>query len=273
MMTIAAVMAGVSVWLFLRRPGGARLRLLTVPHEQRVPTAGRTRSMVQAIGAAMIILVFLVGAGVTVGGVGVVIGLAATMLVATILRLVRLQQRSRRARQARSEIAHACSVLASQCRVGAVPTVALQRAAEDCPILKEAAAAQRIGGDVVTTWLRSADRPGCVGLSDLARAWEVSRTTGAELAGALSQVARALDGDQALARVVGAELAAPRATGRMLGMLPLVGLALGYLIGGDPLAFLLDSIYGWACLLLGTMLACGGVLWIERLSHRTQERF
>jgi tight adherence protein B len=67
--------------------------------------------------------------------------------------------------------------------------------------------------------------------------------------------------------VVSAELAAPRSTGKLMAALPLVGVGLGYLLGGRPLEWLVAGPPGWACLLLGLLLAAAGVLWIERLAR------
>jgi tight adherence protein B len=56
-----------------------------------------------------------------------------------------------------------------------------------------------------------------------------------------------------------------------MAVLPFCGLGMGYLLGGDPLHFLLSSPYGSACLVLGVALAAGGVLWIDRLSRLAEE--
>ena len=55
-----------------------------------------------------------------------------------------------------------------------------------------------------------------------------------------------------------------------MAALPLCGVGLGYLVGGDPLQFLLANPYGWGCLVLGVTLACSGVLWIDRLARRAE---
>ena len=41
----------------------------------------------------------------------------------------------------------------------------------------------------------------------------------------------------------------------------------GYLLGGRPLEWLVAGPVGWACLLLGLLLAAAGVLWIEGLAR------
>ena len=70
-----------------------------------------------------------------------------------------------------------------------------------------------------------------------------------------------------MGEIVSAELAAPRSTGKVMAVLPLVGIGLGYLLGGRPLSWLVAGPLGWACLLLGLLLAAAGVLWIERLAR------
>ena len=87
------------------------------------------------------------------------------------------------------------------------------------------------------------------------------------MAPALEEVASGLASDESLRSVVSAELAAPRSTGKVMAVLPLVGIGLGYLLGGRPLEWLVAAPVGWACLLLGLLLAAAGVLWIERLAR------
>jgi tight adherence protein B len=164
-------------------------------------------------------------------------------------------------------VAHACAVLASYVRVGQVATDALVRAAEDCAVLTPAARTQQIGGDVPAAWRAQAAGPGCGGLADLAQAWQVSLRTGAPLSVSLEQVAVGLTADQSLRAVVAGELSAPRATGKVMAVLPLLGIGLGYALGGRPLAWLLAGPVGWACLLGGVLLAAAGVTWIERLAR------
>ena len=53
-----------------------------------------------------------------------------------------------------------------------------------------------------------------------------------------------------------------------LAVLPLCGVGLGYLLGGDPIAFLVSGPLGWACLIGGAVFAACGVLWIEWLARQ-----
>lgn len=221
-------------------------------------------------------MALLLGAGAAVGGAavgagapGAVVASAALIVIATTGRLALIGTRQRRARRAQNDVALACGVLCSYLRVGQVAAVALTRAATDCPVLVEAAWILQIGGDVPAAWHVQARRPGHAGLADLARAWQVATSTGAPLATSLEQVAAALAADQSLRTVVAGELSAPRATGKVMAVLPVLGLGLGYVLGGDPLQWLLAGPLGWACLLIGLLLGAAGVTWIERLAHAT----
>ena len=60
-------------------------------------------------------------------------------------------------------------------------------------------------------------------------------------------------------------LAAPRATARLLGWLPLAGLVLGSAWGASPAQVLFDGGWGSACLVLGVLLMVAGHLWSARL--------
>jgi tight adherence protein B len=202
------------------------------------------------------------------GGRGAVLGLALLVLAWTVTGLLRLHRHARLMRRRRAEVAQACAALAAQLRVGQVPSVALATAAEDHPVLREARDAQDLGGDVVRVWRVQARQAGAIGLLELARAWQVSGQTGAPMSAALEQVAAALAAEQDLRAVVAGELSAPRATGKVMAVLPGCGVALGYLLGGEPIGWLLGGPLGWGCLLAGAVLACLGVLWIEALARR-----
>ena len=206
------------------------------------------------------------------GPAGAALAVALLIVATTCVHLVEQHRRDKAASRARTDVAQACSVLASQVRVGRVPAEALHEAAEDSPVLQVASSAQDLGGDVVTVWRTWSVLPGHAGLNDLARAWHVSIRTGAPLAHSLDQVAEALTADLALRAVVSGELSAPRATGKIMAVLPFLGLGMGYTLGGDPVRFLMAGPYGWACLVLGVALAVAGVLWIDRLARQAGDQ-
>jgi tight adherence protein B len=266
MIIICLLCTIAAVTLALTRPVGPGLwdRLSNQP--PRRPGPGRRRL---ALGLAVTgILALWAVAWVGAGGRGAVLAVAATMVAVAVGWLLQQRARASAALRAQVQVAHACEVLASHLRVGQVPTEALAVAAEDCPVLLEARQVNDVGGDITTVWRRQARRPGHGGLLEVARAWQVAVQTGAPLAATLGQVAAALSTEEALRAVVAGELASPRATSKVMAALPVCGLGLGYLLGGDPIRWLLAGPAGWACVLAGVLLACLGVLWIELLARQ-----
>jgi len=216
----------------------------------------------------ILLLVIITAAGYVANEQGAVLSCAISLVALTAVRLGWQYRRRRSALRSRAAIAHACAVLASYLRVGQVPSAALAIAAADCEALREGHQAHTLGGDVVQVWRQQARRPGHAGLLELARAWQISIETGAPMSSTLDQVAASLSADQALTQVVNSELAAARATGKVMAVLPGCGIGIGYLLGGDPARWLLAVPVGWACLLAGVVLACAGVLWIETLARQ-----
>ncbi len=249
----------------------AGLWALPVDRVARRRWAGPTQLPVRP-GAPRLVAVLLVTGGALVvaaigfGSRGVAVTASLLAVGGTAAQVGRSVIRGRGAAAARTEVAHACQVLARLVAAGQTPSEALRTAAEDCPVLAESASMQRVGGDPVDVWRRASGAPGHAGLIALARAWSVTHVTGAAMARPLGDVAVALRSDRVVSNVVQSELAAPRATGRLMALLPLAGLGLGYLIGGDPVRFLIDSWVGQICLVLGVALACAGVMWVERLA-------
>jgi tight adherence protein B len=216
----------------------------------------------------ILLLVIITAAGYVADAQGAVLSCAISLVALTAGRLGWQYRRRRSALRFRAEIAHASAVLTSYLRVGQVPSAALAIAAADCEVLREGHQAHTLGGDVVRVWRQQARRPGHAGLLELARAWQISVETGAPMSSTLDQVAASLAADQALTQVVNSELAAARATGKVMAVLPGCGIAIGYLLGGDPARWLLAAPMGWTCLLSGVVLACAGVLWIEALARQ-----
>jgi tight adherence protein B len=215
----------------------------------------------------IILLVLIITAGLAGQARRAVLASAVMLVMMTTTRLIAQHRRRRSARRTRADVAHACTVLGSYLRVGQVPSAALAIAAADCEVLREGHRAHSLGGDVVAVWRQKARRAGHQGLLELARAWQVSVETGAPMSSTLDQVVASLSADQSLMGVVNSELAAARASSKVMAALPLCGMGIGYLLGGDPARWLLAGPAGWACLLAGVLLGCAGVLWIEALAR------
>src|SRR4051794_30162711 len=204
---LAVLLAAATAALAVPRPPAARsrARLLVAPRPEVQPSrrgwAGRLAAVLVALG--------LVTLAAVVGGTrGAVVGGAVMISATTVLRVATLHARDRRARRAQTDVARACGVLASYVRVGQVATDALVLVARECPVLAEAAAVQQIGGNVPDALRSRSGQPGHAGLADLARAWQVSSSTGAPVAPALEEVASGLASDESLRSVVSAELSA-----------------------------------------------------------------
>ena len=148
---------------------------------------------------------------------------------------------------------------------GDLPDRALDRLVEDHSYLADVVHTREIGGDGAASLRALGQQPGREGLTTLGRAWALSQTTGAPLAPAVITVADQLRQGRGLEQTVTAELSAARSTGRMMAALPLVGLAMGFTTGGDPLEFLMTSWAGHLCLGGAVVLVCIGLMWTSRL--------
>ncbi|MGB7964257.1 MAG: type II secretion system F family protein [Propionicimonas sp.] len=253
---LAAAAAFVAAWLGLaRRPGLCRLDEVRQPKARAAPPW-------------WVILTALVGAfaGTWLGGWALGVGLA--LVTATAAWVLRRNRRRRSAAKAELEVVRSCQLLAGLLRAGLVPASALSTAAVDAPLLAAAAAVQVLGGSVPHTLRVLSATPGHSGLGELANGWGVAVRTGASLTVTLDGLAERLAATAEIRHTVDAELAAPRATGRLLGVLPVAGVVLGFAVGGDPVAYLTGSVTGQACLVVGAALACAGLVWTELLADR-----
>lgn len=107
--------------------------------------------------------------------------------------------------------------------------------------------------------------PGATALDWLATVSEVVERSGAPSALVLDRIGHGMLAEIARASEREVALAGPRTTATLLSWLPLVGLLLGVLMGANPVAALLGSPVGWACVALGLGFWLGGRTWIRRL--------
>ncbi|WP_052462707.1 type II secretion system F family protein [Nigerium massiliense] len=261
---IGAVLAAVAAAL-LAGPASPRRwqRRLQGEAQPERPEPGHASRRLGAALAAAVVVVVSVFAGGTRGGA---LALCAVMVVGTIGGLVARHRARSLAQQRRDEVVRAGEVLVGLLRVGQIPATAISVAAGESGVLAEAAAVQAVGGDPTGALRRVASVPGQQGMLRLARAWEVSRETGASMSESIEGASERLAVDHEIERTVAAELSAPRASGRLLGSLPMVGLLLGYVFGGDPIRFLTQSLVGQGCLVAGVGLACLGVWWTDTIA-------
>ena len=107
-------------------------------------------------------------------------------------------------------------------------------------------------------------------LYDLQLSLRMSESAGAPLATSMERAAE--HAEERIDALLGRQsaLAAPRATGRILSWLPLLGLGLGVLMGSDPVGVLTGSVLGALTGLLGLGLAFAGRRWTAALVHRAE---
>ncbi|MFC4616335.1 type II secretion system F family protein [Cellulomonas algicola] len=157
-------------------------------------------------------------------------------------------------------------------------------------VLHDTAARLRSGAPPGTAWSDVLGRPGIGDVptaedvvgggaarrrEDVARARAVvaaaqlAADLGAPLADVLEGVAGAVAADEEHDADVATALAGPRATARVLLVLPVAGVLLGTLLGADPLGVLTSGGVGTGCALLGAGLLVLGRWWTGRLLART----
>ena len=173
------------------------------------------------------------------------------------------------------EFAHTLRTLAAELRSGSTPVDALQRAAASPVPWPRALSAARFGDSIEIGLLRDAQGNRRLGryLRQLAACWHVGTTQGAGLAVTIERLALGVKSQLELEATLNSELAAPRATGRLLSLLPLVGIAMGYMLGADPLAWFVGSIGGAVTYLLAVVLTGVGALWSRRIVQRVESGF
>lgn len=162
--------------------------------------------------------------------------------------------------------------LSSELRAGASPAEALARAAGNPPMWPNAVAAARLGESVDAGLMMDASRNPDLSspLRQLAACWHVGVTRGSGLAVSVERLALSLRTQQELQTTLRNELAAPRATSRMLAFLPVVGIGMGYLLGADPIAWFLSSSVGAVVLALALVLTITGAAWSRGIVRRVE---
>jgi tight adherence protein B len=172
----------------------------------------------------------------------------------------------------RDDAAELCGRVAALSRAG-LPAVRVWQVLADSPgRTAEAAAAVAgmlgVGGSTADGLRLAAGRlsgPGIEALNWLAVASEVIDRSGAPAALVLDEVASGLLAQLAEADEREVALAGPRATASVLSLLPLVGMALGALIGVNVPAVLLGTPAGRLCAVGGALLWGTGRAWSSRL--------
>lgn len=234
------------------------------PHPTR--RRGRVpRALVLTLSAAVVILF-----GVRQGWRWGLLVVTAAVIVVVVRRLVARAHARRTRRRREAAVIDLCDALASELAAGLAARRALILACGTEAEWSRVVATARLQGDVSAALLAEAQAPGARGLRAVAAAWDVSARSGAGLAAVVEHVADSLRDEREAQAEVSASLAPARATGKLLAVLPLFGLALGASMGADPLGFLTGTGVGIGCLLGGVLLSLCGLLWVERLADAAE---
>ncbi len=210
-------------------------------------------------------VVAVVGFATLTGSVGLVV--AAAIVGATGLWSVRATMRERADLSRDDDLLTALGAVIAELSVGSPTALACARASTevvaDDPLsavgrdLSVLAARVRLGGDIAPS------SAGSVHL--IASLWAASAVLGLPLVDLLAASRADLLARQRFVARTRAGLAGPRATARVLAVLPAFGLVLGQAIGAEPLRVLLAPGAGSVLLVMGTALAAAGVVWSERI--------
>ena len=174
----------------------------------------------------------------------------------------------RRDARERLRVIQALSALAAELQAGQPPGPAMRRAGGEPSVWPTALGALLLDGDVVPALVADAVRHPV--LSQLAACWQVGAESGAGLATAVERLSAAARSAEEVRVDLEGQLAGPRASARLLAGLPFVGIAFGMMLGSDPLAWLLTSMPGRACLFTGLALTAAGTWWTGRIARRVE---
>jgi len=208
---------------------------------------------------------------------GVTPAVAAAVVASTTLWRMRRRRRAVRLDADRRMLLSGLETVIADLRVGAHPADACDTAAREttgasAAAFRVAAARSRLGGSAADG-LRSSAAGDDVesldaSLSRIADAWTVSDRHGLALADLLSAARADLSARMRVRSRTDAGLAGARATATVLAGLPLLGVGLGQMMGAAPVRILLAGGLGGILLVTGTVLACAGLLWTDRIAER-----
>jgi tight adherence protein B len=204
--------------------------------------------------------------------------------VGALFRMVRIRREDLAADRACATVEDLVCGLAADLRAGSAPVTALLAASvvdagpgHPRPVasrfpgrvtidpLRELADAANAGLDIPAT-LRALELPGAqLPLRRLAASWQVSETCGAPLAEVLERLDADLSAGRAQRTQLSAQTGAAMTTVWLLAGLPVVGIALGFGLGADPLRWLFGTPIGAVCGLVALAFQAAGLLWAERL--------
>lgn len=255
-----------------RRPGRRLAAAVPVPAGDTVGGTAdehgmrRRRARVPgavAVGAAAVLC------AITVGPVrAMLIGLITAVAAHRLAR----RRSTARAKARTDAVITAVDAVLGEVRVGAHPATACAAAGRDGghgtvpEAFVRAAATAALGGTVAESLTESARR--IPDLAAPAAAWRLAEQHGLGMADLLETVRADLVARRDHARRLDAGMAGARATAAVLAALPVLGIALGQLMGAAPLSVLLGGGIGSLAALIGIGLIGLGLAWTDRITGR-----
>ena len=255
---LAATLLAAALVTYPSSPG----RRLPPPRPRRIMPPAATACIAVCLAGALSLLLpvtTMIAAGTVAGTVG--------------LRLRRDRLRRRAFDEGRT-LESALDVLVGELGVGSHPVRAFSVAADEtcgavAVSLRAVAARAGLGADV-TTGLRDAACSSALPAhwGRLAVCWQLAAEHGLAIATLMRAAKSDIAERQRYSARVAASLSGARATATILAALPVLGVLLGQLIGARPLGFLLGGQVGGWLLVVGSALACAGLLWSDRITDR-----
>lgn len=182
----------------------------------------------------------------------------------------RLQHERRQRHQQREAAILWVLALAGELRAGSEPLRAVGVCTRRHGVAHRAARAARVGGDVAAALRADAEASGARILTSVAGAWDVAQRTGAGMADVLESMADGYRKTIEVQRTLEVELASPRASARMMSLLPAIGVLLAMALGADPIRWLTTTPLGIGCLVAGVGLNVAGFVWINGIVTRLE---
>jgi len=93
----------------------------------------------------------------------------------------------------------------------------------------------------------------------------INQTSGASITKALDMMTKSALTRQEQSAQISAELSGVKATITVLALLPMLGVALGLMMGVNVAYWLLTNPAGWLCLTFASVLEALGLLWVRKL--------
>ncbi len=255
------------IWVVLFGAVGAYLMVNPSPEQKIVSATRQSQVKKGKLNPVVDGVVLVVTVLIVAGWHGVMWVLTGAYVVWGVWKLVSDQRNQTTLVKQRTEFARACTVFANQLRIGQVPTVALRQSAADCPVFVPVVAAVEVGADIGQAFREIGRQPGYQGANQLAMAWEMCAQSGAPISRVVDRIAESLRGEELCQKAILTELAAAKATSKLMAVLPVLGVILGFAAGGNPVTFLTQTLIGQICLILAISLSMSGLLWGARLAN------